>query len=658
MEVQRRWLVVFAVLMLAVLACTCGGQIPDLSQYLPSRGPTPVVIEGGTAPGPRSCPPPGIVEMPPYSPPDESLVPPEIMAEALLAADIPPFDPYEWAAREGSIPYDAPRTTSGTRAYQVGDVETFMVGDRWTQAEAELVAMSEHAYFWVETGHIGDRDAYQRAAELFEQAYPIEQRYFGSEQSPGVDGDPRIFILHASGIDALGFFSPPDQVTQAVDASSNEHEMVYMSLDNVGQIGGDLYMATLTHEFQHMIQSNNDPNEMNWVDEGLAQMAELLTGYPGYAEDRVYLRNTGVPLNYWNAYGDDGPSYAANFLFWLYLWEQLGDDFFNQAAHDSGEGLMAVEETLQAFGSERDMHEVFSDWTVANLADDTATGDGRYGYDNFEAGDVCPLREIEASSLTELSIAIDQFTPHYYRLSGGPSYSMDFTGTTTAALVPAEAHSGLGFWWSNRRDASHTRLMREFDLTGLSSATLRYSVWYEVESDYDAMFVSASTDGGATWQALYGDHMHGTVGEYGLLPGYTGSSGGDWITDDVDLTPYGGGPVLVSFDYATDVNYTLHGFALDDIEVPELGFYDDAEAQDEVWQAEGWVWTGNQVPQHWGLYVVLLGDAPTVTPISVVDGRARIEGDFPPGATEVILVVAASAPITRVPAVYSLGPAQ
>jgi immune inhibitor A len=620
-------------------------------------GPTPFVIPSGS--GAYSCPsPPGAVEMPPFPPPTESLILPEAMADALLTVDITPFDPYEWEAREGSIPYDAPRTAPDTRTYQVGDVETFMVGDRWTQVEAELVAISEHAYFWVEADQIGDRSAYEHAAELFEGAYPIEHRYFGSEWSPGVDGDPRIYVLHASGIDALGFFSPPDQLTRAADSSSNQHEMVYMSLDTVGAIGGDLYMATLTHEFQHMIQANNDPNEANWVDEGLAQMAETLTGYPGYAEDTVYLRHTNVPLNYWDAYGNTGPSYASNFLFWLYLWEQFGDDVFIQATHDPREGLMAVEETLRAVGSERDVYEIFSDWTVANLVDDVTIDDGRYGYENFEAGNVCPLRQMEASPLAEQSVAIDQFTPHYYQLDGGPHYDMDFTGQTVVQLVPAEAHSGLGFWWSNRRDGSHTRLMRTFDLTSLGSATLRYALWYEVEPDYDALFVSASTDGGATWEALYGDHMHGSVGQYGLLPGYTGSSGGDWITDEVDLTAYAGGPVLVSFDYVTDVNYTLHGFALDDIEVPELGFSDDAEVQDEGWQAEGWVWTGNQVPQHWGLYVVALGDQPSVTPIPVQDGSAHIEGDFPSDAADVILVVAASAPITRVPAVYALGPTQ
>jgi len=313
---------------------------------------------------------------------------------------------------------------------------------------------------------------------------------------------------------------------------------------------------------------------------------------------------------------------------------------------------MAVQEVLEAQGADRSVYQVFSDWTVANLVDDRTIGGGRYGYDNFDAGTVSPIQRPESAPPFSQTYTIDQFTPHYHQLSGGTSYSIDFTGDTVARLVPTAAYSGQGLWWSNRRDNSDTRLMREFDLTGLSSATLQYAVWYETEQDYDMMHVSASTDGGATWRALSGRSTRGVVGGT-PLPGYTGSSGG-WITDQIDLTAYAGGSVLISFDYLTDVNYTLHGVALDDIQVPELGFADNAEVADPGWQAEGWIHTDNSVLQRWGLYVVTLGDAPTVTPVLVEDGQAHIEGNFPAGASDVFLVVAASAPITGVPAEYTL----
>ncbi len=613
--------------------------------------PTAVVIGGDGSSGGAPPPSPAPEDLAPSLPAGE--LPEGGIVEDFLATAVPPDDPYDWAARDGRIAWDAPRTSSTTRTYQVGDVETFIL-EQGVSVDAQLAAISEHAYFWVEVGQPVDSATYNRVAQLFEEAYPIEHRYFGSEASPGVDGDSRVFVLHTTGIgeDTLGYFSPPDQLTRAVDPLSNEHEMFYMSLDAIDTVGSDLYMATLTHEFQHMIQASTDPNESNWADEGLAQMAETLTGYPGYAEDVSYLRSTDTPLNFWDAYGDTSPYYASNFLFWLYLWEQFGDDFFIQAAQSPREGLVAVDEVLQARGADRTVYQVFSDWTVANLVDDRTLDEGRYGYDNFDAGTVSPMQRPESAPPFQQTYTIDQFTPHYHMLSGGTTYTVDFTGDPVASFVPTTAYSGQGFWWSNRRDNSHVRLMRTFDLTGLSSATLQYAIWYGIEQDYDVMFVSASTDGGNTWEALPAGYMSSFVGDTSL-PGYTGSSNG-WITDQIDLTSYVGGPVLISFDYRTDVNYTLDGVALDDIQVPELGFADNAEASDPGWQVEGWIHTDNSTPQHWGLYTVTRGSPPTVTPVPVVDGQAHIEGVFPSGVSDVFLVIAASAPVTGVPAEYTL----
>jgi immune inhibitor A len=639
-------MVLVAGVMMVLVSLACDGG-PVATQV----APTPVVIGGDGS----------TIVTPPPSPAPEDLAPPlsvdaipeEGIVEDFLATAVPPDDPYDWAARDGRIAWDSPHTSSTAHTYQLGDVETFTL-DEGHSVDAQLVAISEHAYFWVEVGQPADSATYNRVAQLFEEAYPIEHRYFGMEASPGVDGDPRVFVLNTTGIgeDTLGYFSPPDQLTRAVDPLSNEHEMFYMSLDAFDAVGSDLYMATLTHEFQHMIQSTTDPNESNWVDEGLAQMAETLTGYPGYAEDVAYLRSTDTPLTFWDAYGDTSPYYASNFLFWLYLWEQFGDDFFIQAAQSPREGLLAVEEALAAQGADRSVYQVFSDWTVANLVADRTIDSGRYGYDHFDAGSVSPIHHPEQEPPFQQTYTIDQFTPHYHELSGGTTYSIDFTGDTVAQFVPTTAYSGQSFWWSNRRDASHTRLMRTFDLTGLSSATLQYALWYNIEQDYDVMYISASTDGGNTWSALAGRYMHSSAGE-ASLPGYTGSSGG-WITDQVDLTPFAGGPVLVSFDYRTDVNYTLDGVALDDIQVLELGFADNAEVADPGWQAEGWIHTDNSTPQHWGIYVVTLGDPPTVAPIPVDSGQAHIEGSFPAGVSDVFLVIAASAPVTGVPAEYTL----
>ena len=70
-------------------------------------------------------------------------------------------------------------------------------------------------------------------------------------------------------------------------------------------------------------------------------------------------------------------------------------------------------------------------------------------------------------------------------------------------------------------------------------------------------------------------------------PSYTGTSAG-WVREEIDLSRYAGQRVLLRFEYVTDESTNTTGWCIDDIEVPEAGFADDAET-DGGWDAEGWV---------------------------------------------------------------------
>jgi len=40
-----------------------------------------------------------------------------------------------------------------------------------------------------------------------------------------------------------------------------------------------LYEGTFAHEYQHLLHSYTDPDEVNWINEGLSDRAQTLTGY-------------------------------------------------------------------------------------------------------------------------------------------------------------------------------------------------------------------------------------------------------------------------------------------------------------------------------------------------------------------------------------------
>ncbi len=153
-----------------------------------------------------------------------------------------------------------------------------------------------------------------------------------------------------------------------------------------------------------------------------------------------------------------------------------------------------------------------------------------------------------------------------------------------------------------------SRPTREFDLSGLTAATLRFWTWFETELGWDYAYVAASRDGGQTWEALPGrqtTEFDPVALAYG--PGYSGSSGGEWVQEEIDLTPYAGGEVLLRFEYVTDDATHERGFAVDDIEIPELAFADGVDAGNG-WQAEGFRRIEEPLPQRFLVQLIERGE--------------------------------------------------
>src|SRR5262249_14355582 len=153
--------------------------------------------------------------------------------------------------------------------------------------------------------------------------------------------------------------------------------------------------------------------------------------------------------------------------------------------------------------------------------------------------------------------SVHQFAARYLEVvPDGKDLTLHFSGAQSVPVVPVEAASGKGFWWSNRGDSIDTPLTRAVGLRGVSSATLRYRLWFDIEKAYDFSYVAASADGGRTWKALPG--RNSTTRDplriaYG--PGYSGRSGGGdraaWVDEEVDISAYVGQQILLRFEYVT-----------------------------------------------------------------------------------------------------------
>ncbi len=190
----------------------------------------------------------------------------------------PRRDPYAVYARLKGGPANLPRTTT-KRTYQVGDQETFNVADlelkTSTKVSATAVAVTPHLYMFLDNRLSSQNKAdYVSRAEQFEtKIYPTTRRYFGPEDSPGVDNDPHLVVLNTPLKIAAGYFSSDDLLLKSINPNSNEREMFFI---DPAKNFGDGYLATLAHEFQHMINNHSLPDQDIWLNEGFASYAEAL----------------------------------------------------------------------------------------------------------------------------------------------------------------------------------------------------------------------------------------------------------------------------------------------------------------------------------------------------------------------------------------------
>jgi hypothetical protein len=537
---------------------------------------------------------------------------------------------------------------------------TFWVIDSTTGAQREITArlrvQTEHIAMWVEEGVWHDVRLLEEAATFLEtQVYPTTRATFGSEWTPGVDNDPHIHILHATGLGdgVISYTSSADEFPRALYPFSNEAEMTTIHVDTVA-VGSQAYYAALTRELQRLIQWFQDRNEERWVKEGLAELAVHLNGFdPGQSEN-AYLEDPDISLTTWE---DEKrlTHRGAVTLFATYFYEQFGDTGTRALTAQPLNGVAGFDAALAEIGASRTFEILFAEWLMANYLDSVPGGDARYSYTTLDVAQPALAAIYDSYPITE-ELSVQQFGADYILLRGDSDLHVRFSGSTATPLLDLTPHSERTFWWSNRADESLTTLTRAFDLSDVEEATLTYWAWYDIEEGYDYATVEVSTDDGGTWQVLRTPSST-DANPHGNNPGwgYTGRSD-DWLQESVDLSPYAGGQVLVRFAYLTDGIVTGQGFALDDVAIPEIGYIDDAESKDGGWQAAGFVRTNNLVPQSYMVLLIGLGDTITVTRMPVHDDQT---GEWTvllgqENLHEAVLVVSGLAPLTTYPAPYRL----
>jgi hypothetical protein len=196
-------------------------------------------------------------------------------------------------------------------------------------------------------------------------------------------------------------------------------------------------------------------------------------------------------------------------------------------------------------------------------------------------------------------------------------------------------------------------------LTGTDQPKLQFWTWYDVEKEWDFVYVEASTDGGKTWDMLPGRFTtaENKIGN-NLGQAWTGTSGGDtpqWVQEEVDLSAYAGKVIRLRFEYITDDAVNHVGFMVDDIAIPAIGYFDDVEAGNGGWRAAGFARIDNVLPQRYVVQAIVEGDQPSVQRMTLdaADHGQLIIPGLGQSVKRVVLVVSGLTPFTTEVANYS-----
>lgn len=449
-----------------------------------------------------------------------------------------------------------------------------------------------------------DQVAYMMG-QFNDNMYPKETSFFGMPDSldgtnaylPGLLGLPSDYYFDAAGrqivlvsnvrdnnyydpnypIYIAGFFSPSfevyfDRNVMSIDA--------YDWINRTGPNGTRpyLYEGVFAHEYQHLLHSDYDPDEENFINEGMSELAEYLTGYGVSLKGHVDAA-AAMPENSLTVWGDQGDleiltDYGQAYLFQYYLLEQFGEPFIQALFHNPANGISGINSTLAGLNKQQTFAGLYHDWSVAALINSKTPGGGKFQFWNLDP------------TLLYYFVPFDIGTPgapnpEAFNAPGAPPWGTDYiwiTGDPKAlgkftfngvpySTFPTGWTSDGNMLWGGAGDLLDNWAI--FETVG--GGTLTFDTSYDIEQGWDFGFVQVSTDGGSTWTSLSNGYTtsvhdpsaHPTV--VANLPGLTGSQA--LVNMSYDLSAYAGQNILVGFRYVTDWATTGAGWYIDNVKV-------------------------------------------------------------------------------------------
>jgi immune inhibitor A len=149
--------------------------------------------------------------------------------------------------------------------------------------------------------------------------------------------------------------------------------------------------------------------------------------------------------------------------------------------------------------------------------------------------------------------------------------------------------AGSRMWWSEKGNDLDNSMTVPLDLRGKTTASLSLKARYDIEVDYDYLYVEASNEDGS-WTQLDGV-VNGAPFQRDSAdaPALSASSGGQWVDMTVPLDAHAGKQTKLRLAYRADGALALQGFFADAISVVADGtpVLTDGGETTGVWTTRG-----------------------------------------------------------------------
>jgi immune inhibitor A len=167
--------------------------------------------------------------------------------------------------------------------------------------------------------------------------------------------------------------------------------------------------------------------------------------------------------------------------------------------------------------------------------------------------------------------------------------------------------AGTKMYWSGKGDDVDNSAVRDLDLRGKTSASLTLKARYDIEADFDYLYVQVSTDGGQNWTSLDGTVNGAAFPKDGSnAPALSGTQA-TWADVSVPLTSVVGKQAKFRFRYLTDGGVAPDGFFADNIKITADGatiLDDGAEGATTGWTLNGFkTTTGTETAAFDNFYI-------------------------------------------------------